>query len=166
MKSQKICNFLKTVIEPNERILVYCAKTPEVQTHWFISDLIKREIPVIVPIIQQEDISLRLSYLEDPACLVSSTFQVPEPIGAEIPANPDDVTSAIIPMLGFDRSGGRLGYGSGYYDRFLSAHPHIRTIGLAYSCQEIDQLPIDANDIGMAVIVTEEGLILGNQRGI
>lgn len=114
---------------------------------------------VIVPIIQQKDISLRLSYLKDPARLVPSTFRVPEPVDAEIPANPDDITSAIIPMLGFDLGGGRLGYGAGYYDRFLSDNRHIRTIGLAYSCQEVSQLPTDANDVGMSIIVTEDGVL-------
>lgn len=135
--------------------MVYCAKEPEVETYWFIRYLIKARIPVIVPIIQKENISLRLSYLEDTSNLVQSTFRVPEPIGSEIPADPCDVTSAIIPMLGFDLSGGRLGYGAGYYDRFLSENRHIRTIGLAYSCQEISLLPVDTNDIGMDVIITE-----------
>nr|WP_319540564.1 5-formyltetrahydrofolate cyclo-ligase [uncultured Methanospirillum sp.] len=158
-KSLKICECLKEVIIPGEEVLVYCAKDPEVETSRIISYLLDQDIPVIVPIIQKEDVSLRLSYLQDPSCLVSSTFHVPEPIGSEIPANPADVTSAIIPMLGFDRSGARLGYGAGYYDRFLSENRHIRTIGLAYSCQEEPLLPTDANDISMEVIVTEEEII-------
>lgn len=142
--------------------MVYCAKEPEVETYWFIRYLIDKKIPVIVPIIQQQDISLRLSYLEDTACLVQSTFRVPEPVGSEIPADPLDVTSAIIPMLGYDLSGGRLGYGAGYYDRFLSENLHIRTIGIAYSNQETENLPIDINDIGMDVIVTENGVLYIN----
>lgn len=142
--------------------MVYCAKEPEVETFWFIRYLIDSKIPVIVPIIQQEDVSLRLSYLTDISCLKKSTFRVPEPIGAEIPADPVDVTSAIIPMLGFDRSGGRLGYGAGYYDRFLSKNEHIRTIGLAYSSQEVIQLPVDANDISMDIMVTEDGILYLN----
>ena len=146
--------------------MVYCAKEPEVETFWFIRYLIDAKIPVIVPIIQKEDVSLRLSYVLDTSCLIQSTFRVPEPIGAEIPADPDDVTSAIIPMLGFDRSGGRLGYGAGYYDRFLSQNKHIRTIGIAYSCQEIMQLPVDANDISMNVLVTEDGVTYLNPEKI
>jgi len=158
-KSILISTRLKGVISSGEEVLVYCAKDPEVETLPVISYLLEQKIPVIVPIIQKEDISLRLSYLEDPSCLVPSTFHVPEPIGSEIPANSTDVTSAIIPMLGFDRSGARLGYGAGYYDRFLSGNRHIRTIGLAYSCQEVPVLPTDANDISMAVVVTEDEVI-------
>jgi len=157
--NNKICENLKGVITPGEEVLVYCAKEPEVETSQFITYLLMHDIPVIVPIIQKEDVSLRLSYLQDPSCLISSTFHVPEPIGSEIPANSSDVTSAIIPLLGFDRSGARLGYGAGYYDRFLSENPHIRTIGLAYSCQEEPNLPTDANDISMTIIVTEDEVI-------
>ncbi|HWQ63853.1 MAG TPA: 5-formyltetrahydrofolate cyclo-ligase [Methanospirillum sp.] len=162
-KSHQICELLRDVITPGEEVLVYCAKDPEVETSSFISYLLENEIPVIVPIIQKEDVSLRLSYLQDLSCLISSTFHVPEPIGSEIPADPADVTTAIIPMLGFDRSGARLGYGAGYYDRFLSLNKHIRTIGLAYSCQEEAGLPTDANDISMMIVVTEDEII--NMRG-
>ena len=158
-KSRIIGDHLQTLIGSDEQVLVYCAKEPEVETSTFISFLITEQIPVIVPIIQKEDTSLRLSYLEDPSCLIASTFHVPEPIGYEIPADPADVTTAVIPMLGFDRSGARLGYGAGYYDRFLSAHTHIRTIGLAFSCQEVPLLPTELNDIDMTAVVTEDGVM-------
>lgn len=161
-KSRKITEYLRDIITTDEQILVYCAKQPEVETCWFIRHLIDAQIPVIVPIIEPKTTSLRLSYLKDTGCLVQSTFSVPEPVGSEIPANPADVTSAIIPMLGFDKNGGRLGYGAGYYDRFLSQHRHIRTIGIAYSNQETHALPIDDNDIGMDVVVTEKGIMFMN----
>lgn len=165
-KSSKICDHLTSVILPDEVVMVYCAKEPEVETNRFIRYLIAANIPTVVPIIQQEDVSLRLSYLQDPGCLVPSTFHVPEPIGSEIPAHPGDITSAIIPMLGFDRGGNRLGYGAGYYDRFLSENRHIRTIGLAYGCQEVPRVPTDDNDIRMNIIITEDGVLRGYERSI
>lgn len=158
-KSRVICNFIKQLISPEDEVMVYCSKEPEVDTSWLIEQLLHENIPVIVPIIQKNDKSLRLSYLDDPSCLVASTFHVPEPMGNEIPADPSAVTVAIIPMLGFDRGGCRIGYGAGYYDRFLAANRQIRNIGIAYSCLEQDNLPIDENDIMMDIIVTEEGII-------
>jgi 5-formyltetrahydrofolate cyclo-ligase len=157
-KSRIICDILGMTIRPDEQVMVYCTKEPEVETSWLIKDLINRNISVIVPIIQQKDTSLRLSYLSDPSCLSPSTFRVPEPVGYEIPADPADITTAIIPMLGYDLAGGRLGYGAGYYDRFLSMHQHIRTIGIAYACQEVSYLPTDSNDMDMTAIVTEDGI--------
>jgi 5-formyltetrahydrofolate cyclo-ligase len=62
-------------------------------------------------------------------------------------------------MLGFDRKGGRIGYGAGYYDRFLSKNPGLRKIGIAFACQEVDNLPVDENDIRMDAIITEDGMV-------
>ena len=114
---------------------------------------------MVVPIIQKEDVSLRLSYLREMGALVPSTFGVPEPIGNEIPAKPQDVEVIILPMLGFDRAGGRIGYGAGYYDRFLEKNPDLTKIGVAFGCQEMETLPVDENDIKMDLIVTEDGIV-------
>ena len=91
--------------------------------------------------------------------LVESTFCVPELVGCEIPARPDEIGIAIIPLLAFDREGNRLGYGAGYYDRFLAAHPRVKTIGIAFACQEMPELPGEPTDIRMDRILTESGLI-------
>jgi 5-formyltetrahydrofolate cyclo-ligase len=62
-------------------------------------------------------------------------------------------------MLGFDRTGGRIGYGAGYYDRFLSKNPGLRKIGIAFACQEIEKLPVDETDMPMDFIITEDGIV-------
>jgi 5-formyltetrahydrofolate cyclo-ligase len=67
-------------------------------------------------------------------------------------------------MLGFDRKGGRLGYGAGYYDRFLAKNPRIRKIGIAFSYQEAERLPVEESDVHMNCIVTEEGMVYSDGR--
>lgn len=158
-KSKRICSHLMKLIGDGETIMAYTSKEKEVNTAFLITTLLKRGNPLIVPIIVREDVSLRLSYLKDPSVLVPSTFGVPEPIGSEIPATGDDVDTIILPMLGFDRSGRRIGYGAGYYDRFLEKYPNLRKIGIAFSCQECDNLPVDENDVPMDYIITEEGIV-------
>ncbi|MGB4579562.1 MAG: 5-formyltetrahydrofolate cyclo-ligase, partial [Methanoculleus sp.] len=106
-----------------------------------------------------------LSYLPDPSALIPSTFDVPEPLGHELPARPEDVQVVIIPMLAFDIEGNRLGYGAGYYDRFLSRYPHVTKIGAAFSCQQTENIPTDDNDVKMDYIVTEKGVIRCNGKG-
>jgi 5-formyltetrahydrofolate cyclo-ligase len=69
------------------------------------------------------------------------------------------VKAVIIPMLAFDKKGNRLGYGAGYYDRFLFSHPHLTRIGIAFAIQELEEIPADATDAGMDIIVTETGII-------
>jgi 5-formyltetrahydrofolate cyclo-ligase len=61
-----------------------------------------------------------------------------------------------VPGVAFDISGYRLGYGKGFYDRFLVNKRQISTMALAYSCQIVDELPHDTYDIKMDKIVTEE----------
>lgn len=160
--SRRICSHLADEIGSHETVLVYCAKEPEVETCWFIDHLLERNINVVVPIIEKETIGLRLSYLRTRDDLCQGTFRVPEPLDNEIPADPLSITTAIIPMLGYDNKGGRIGYGAGYYDRFLSAYPHIRTIGLAYTDQELISIPVQDHDITMDLIVTEECIIRCN----
>jgi len=68
----------------------------------------------------------------------------------------------IIPMLGFNRLGNRLGYGTGFYDRTLDSlrrFKPIKAIGLAYSLQEIPDLPIEAHDSKLNAIITEKEII-------
>jgi 5-formyltetrahydrofolate cyclo-ligase len=158
-RSQKICSRILSLIHNGETVMVYSAKELEVNTLPLIHSLLDRGQPVVVPIIVKADVSLRLSYLRDLSVLVPSTFNVPEPIGNEIPARPEDVDTIILPMLGFDRKGGRLGYGAGYYDRFLARNPRIRKIGIAFACQEVESIPVDENDIHMNCIITEEGIV-------
>jgi 5-formyltetrahydrofolate cyclo-ligase len=158
-KSRKLCHHLMTLIRDNETVMAYTSKEKEVNTVPLITALLERKNPVIVPIIVKEDVSLRLSYLRDLATLVPSTFGVPEPIGSEIPARGEDVDTIILPMLGFDRTGARIGYGAGYYDRFLEKYPSLHKIGIAFACQEIESLPLDTTDVRMDHIVTEDGVV-------
>ena len=91
---------------------------------------------------------------------------MPEPLGNELPARPEDVQVVIIPMLAFDRGGNRLGYGAGYYDRFLCRHPHPIKIGIAFSCQQAESIPADKSDVKMDYIITEKGVIRCNGKGV
>lgn len=158
-KSHRICRHLMKIIRDGETVMVFTSKEKEVNTRPLIQALFVKGNPVVVPIIVKEDFSLRLSYLRDLAVLVPSTFGVPEPIGSEIPAAAKDIGTIILPMLGFDRTGGRIGYGAGYYDRFLEKNPGMRKIGIAFACQEVKRLPVDENDIRMDVIITEDGIV-------
>lgn len=69
---------------------------------------------------------------------------------------PREDTLVILPGVAFDTSGYRIGYGKGFYDRFLANRRQLSTIALAYSCQIIDEIPKDEYDIKMDKIVTEE----------
>lgn len=82
------------------------------------------------------------------------------PFGAEIPETGETVepTVFIAPLVAFDRSGGRLGYGGGFYDRTLArarGRRAIRAIGYAYAAQETEATPAEPTDQRLDAIVTE-----------
>jgi 5-formyltetrahydrofolate cyclo-ligase len=158
-KSGLIFRRLLEVLDGTDPLMVYASKPLEVNTKVLITYLISQGKTVVVPIIEKDTKTLRLSYLKDPIVLKESTFHVPEPVGCELPALASQVKAAIIPMLAFDKKGNRLGYGAGYYDRFLSSHPHLTRIGIAFSCQEVEEIPADTTDAGMDIIVTDTGIL-------
>ena len=165
-RSEQIEHHLRSVINGESPVLVYVSKASEVDTRGLIDRLLASGTAVVVPIIERESRTLRLSYLRDPAVLVESTFSVPEPIGSEIPARAEEIAVVVVPMIAFDRRGHRLGYGAGYYDRFLCRYPHLQRIGIAFSCQRTESIPADENDVKMDCIVTETGITRYNRRGI
>ncbi|MGV3608281.1 MAG: 5-formyltetrahydrofolate cyclo-ligase [Planctomycetaceae bacterium] len=73
---------------------------------------------------------------------------------------PERIDLAIIPGVAFDKRGGRLGHGAGYYDRLL---PQLRKdclkVGLGYACQVVAEVPCESHDVRMDAIVTENGLL-------
>ncbi len=69
---------------------------------------------------------------------------------------PKEDTLAVLPGVAFDTSGYRIGYGKGFYDRYLANKRQISTMALAFACQIVDEIPRDIHDIKMDKIVTEE----------
>ncbi|WP_348663441.1 5-formyltetrahydrofolate cyclo-ligase [Chlamydia vaughanii] len=66
--------------------------------------------------------------------------------------SPERITHVLVPALAFDNEGYRLGYGGGYYDRWLAMHPHLLTIGVGYLEQKTEVLPKEPHDIPVAKI--------------
>jgi len=78
----------------------------------------------------------------------------------EPPANAELLTPTVLltPLLAFDRKGGRLGQGGGYYDRTLAAlrfKGHVLAIGVAFAAQEVQNVPVDGLDAPLDAVVTE-----------
>jgi 5,10-methenyltetrahydrofolate synthetase len=69
----------------------------------------------------------------------------------------------VVPCLGYTASGYRLGYGGGYFDRWLAAHPHATTVGVAWSATELaeDEFAREPHDLPLLLVVTERGVLGG-----
>jgi 5-formyltetrahydrofolate cyclo-ligase len=91
----------------------------------------------------------------EPAALRPGWRGVPEPpAGRPLPSRTDDVLF-LVPGVGFDPRGARLGRGAGCYDRALALHPTATRIGLAYEFQVVPHLPESAWDVRLHAVVTE-----------
>ena len=67
----------------------------------------------------------------------------------------------LVPCVGFTRSGQRLGYGGGYFDRWLAVHPHVTSVGVAWAVGEVAEAAFvaESHDQGLSFVVTEEGVV-------
>ena len=114
--------------------------------------------PVGVPVIQGAGRALKFSRWE-PGCALKDG-----PFGAMIPETDNffEPEILIVPLVAFDRGGGRLGYGGGFYDRTLeqlrSKRPTL-AIGFAYGAQQAEELPLEPTDQPLDLIVTEAEVI-------
>lgn len=90
-----------------------------------------------------------------PGGFVRGSFGIWEPTG-DVAA---DVDLIFVPGVVFDKNKNRIGYGKGYYDRFLEGQ-HAVTVGLAFSCQLVPEIPADPHDRQLDMILTEEGVYL------
>ncbi|APH56908.1 5-formyltetrahydrofolate cyclo-ligase [Granulibacter bethesdensis] len=91
--------------------------------------------------------------------MIEGRFRTLHPDGPEIV--PETV---LVPLLAFDRTGNRLGYGGGYYDRTLAALPSVHAIGCAFAAFELEDVPVEATDFPLRAIVTERETILCPDR--
>jgi 5-formyltetrahydrofolate cyclo-ligase len=91
--------------------------------------------------------------------LVPSSYGPAEPSRREA-VDPGEVDAAVVPGLAFDRRGRRLGYGAGFYDRWLRRlRPNASRIGIGFSFQVVDRVPADGSDERVDVVITDEGVI-------
>lgn len=114
--------------------------------------------PVGVPVIQGAGMALKFARWE-PGCAM-----VAGPFGAMVPERLDyfEPEIVIVPLVAFDRAGGRLGYGGGFYDRtleLLRARRATLAIGFAWAAQEAENLPLEATDQPLDMVVTEREVI-------
>lgn len=99
-------------------------------------------------------LKMEFYYIDSMEELEAGYYGIPEP-PADRKAAGDHVL-VIMPGLAFDRQGGRIGYGKGFYDTYLERHPEYRRIALAYEMQCLDCVPTKEHDIRPEFIITEK----------
>jgi 5-formyltetrahydrofolate cyclo-ligase len=140
-------------------IMVYMALPQEVQTRLIITQALRSQKRVAVPVVRGwELVAVALS--EATTQLRRGRFGILEPCGPQRIIHPQEIGCIAVPGIAFDVRGGRLGFGKGYYDRFLRQLPATTyRCGLAFGIQVVPCVPQAPHDICMHGIVTEQGCI-------
>lgn len=142
-------------------LLGYASFRQEVDTFPLLAEALAEGKELVLPRVDPRARRLNLLRVRDLAADLEPGYQgIPEPRpGRCAPADPGAIDLVLVPGLVFDRRGFRLGYGGGYYDRLLPSLSGALRVGLAFSLQVVDELPVLAHDLPVDVLVTEEGIL-------
>jgi len=143
-------------------LFIYVNFRSEVETLELIKKCISLGVRVAVPLVDSSAVQMIPLLIKDPEKdLVPGYYNIPEPDPAKsLRVKAGEIDAAIIPGSVFDIHGGRLGYGGGYYDRFLvNEAPQARRIGLAFELQVVDKVPVEPHDQPLDILITEKRIV-------
>jgi len=161
--SKQIIHHLRQYLTPfvttseKLQLLTYCSLPVEVDTSALFED---ERFDVFVPRMLPEQ-HLEWVEVNEKTVWKHIDFGVQEPEHGQRWQKSNLKTALIAPLLGFDRSGNRLGMGKGFFDRWLSLHAQELDdqVGLAFSCQELPKVPMEQHDAPLSTIITEHGVL-------
>lgn len=122
----------------------YLPYNQEVRTVAILKQALRDGKQVAVPKVYGD--TMRFLYLTDLSAVAKGYAGIPEPIADE-PVARDETALVLMPGLAFDPQGHRMGYGGGFYDKFLSQEPNHPTVALCYAFQMLPHLETESHDI-------------------
>ena len=143
-------------------LFMYVNFRSEVETVELIKKCLRQGIRVAVPLVDASAVSMIPLLINDPEKdLAPGYYNIPEPDPQRaLRVEPGEIDAAVIPGSVFDTNGGRLGYGGGYYDRFLvNDAPQAKRIGFAFELQLVDKVPLEPHDQPLDILITEKRIV-------
>ena len=145
------------LIPPGSRIAIYRAMGSEAPTDNLIDFLAERGFPLCLPRLGADtSVEMEFAAWHPDDILVPGQLKIPQPRQEARTVVPDVV---LTPLVGFDAQLNRIGNGAGYYDRYFARHDIKLRIGIAWSAQMVDALPLEPWDVPLHMIVTEQSII-------
>jgi 5-formyltetrahydrofolate cyclo-ligase len=143
-------------------LFIYVNFRSELETLELIQLCLSQGKRVVVPLVDASAVSMIPLQIQDPEKdLVPGYYGIPEPDPQKSrPVAAREIDAAIIPGSVFDINGGRLGYGGGYYDRFLvNDAPQAKRVGFAFEMQVIENVPVQPHDQPLDILITEKRIV-------
>lgn len=144
---------VRAAIAAKRPFAVYLAARDELDLTALVEALWAEDVTVAVPCWDAAEGCYVLGAYDGATTLIEGAHRIPEP--AEVnPVAPADIGVWVVPGLAFTRSGGRVGYGGGWYDRLLrGASPAAAKLGVAHAFQFVDVIPADLHDQSLTDVV-------------
>lgn len=137
------------------KVAIYASFANEVITYPLINRAMFLDKGVAFPyIVSEENCEMIFKYVLNISGLKPGKYHILAPEEKAVTMEQPDLI--IMPLVAFDENRNRIGYGKGYYDRYLKEHPNCKTIALAYEDQKVEKIPADDNDFRPQMIITEE----------
>ena len=141
-------------------VMAYMALPQEVQLSDVIATAQQQHKRVVVPVVTAQGL-IAVECPSDRRHFRRSLYGILEPRDTSVVVPPAEIDYVLVPGVGFDLRGNRLGYGAGYYDRFLKLLPATADYGgVAFHIQLVSQVPSRCHDVPMRFMVTEQGVQL------
>lgn len=147
-----------SLYQKSQKIFTYYSVGSEVDTRRIIAQAFADEKRIFLPVCGEKN-SLRLYEIRHPEDLMPGAYGIPIPTNCSEPFQPFEVDLSIVPGLCFDAEGYRVGYGGGYYDRFLPQIKENTAVGLCYFSSLVPKVPRNIYDRKCDWIVTGNGVI-------
>ena len=149
--AQKVLNLVEQT--GARSVFAYLSFAGEVDTHALIKELFHRGVEVSVPRCNKETHTMEAIALTSMEQLRTGTYGILEPQGGDV-VSPECIDMVLVPALAFDQEGFRLGWGAGYYDRYLDGYQGL-TVGLCFSLCQTEKLPRDDHDLPVTMVLNE-----------
>lgn len=134
----------------SKTIYGYLPYNQEVRTVPILEQALADGKKIAVPKVYGDE--MKFIYLTDLTKVEKSDFGIPEPI-TDGPVGDDPTALVLMPGIAFTKEGSRIGYGGGFYDKFLAAEPNHPTIALCYDFQMVDELPTEEFDVPVDLVL-------------
>jgi len=162
LRSERACSHLLACeqVVSSKAIMAFYPFGAELDILPFIEQAKKQGQEIWLPLTRPSERRLVPYVFSGPEMLKQGVYGIWEPDPEKaVPADVEKLDVVLVPGVAFDRSGGRMGYGGGYYDRFLAGLMHRPfLLGIGFSMQVVDHVPLEPHDIPLDALVTEEGL--------
>lgn len=160
---------LKRFFESNyyaeaRNIFIYISYGSEINTRKIINKALKENKKIYVPRTEFKNRLMDAVEIKSLDNLTENSYGILEPLKKEPYIEPGELDLIVVPGVAFDRNGGRMGYGAGFYDRYFKKIntdniKKITKLALAYDFQVIERVPMNEQDIPVNYIITEKEFI-------